>query len=131
MAFAVGDKAVHPAHGVGEITAIEERRLGAGIKNFYILKKYNFSDLYALYVGHLADRMANNRKFASGWGDVGGFSRAEVAKMQRQFEAEGHDVGGADGLVGFKTRTTIGRWQEKGRRKITCMPDTRMVRSIH
>ncbi len=38
MAFAVGDKAVHPAHGVGEITAIEERRLGAGIKNFYILK---------------------------------------------------------------------------------------------
>lgn len=38
MTFTIGDKAVHPAHGVGEITAIEERKLGAATKNFYILK---------------------------------------------------------------------------------------------
>ncbi len=99
-------------------------------ENFYILKKYNFSDLYALYVGHLADRMANNKKFASRWGDVGGFSRADVRKMQLAMEREGYDVGGADGLVGFKTRTATGLWQEKSGQPATCFPDAKMVRNI-
>jgi lytic murein transglycosylase len=99
-------------------------------ENFYILKKYNFSDLYALYVGHLADRMANNRKFASGWGDVGGFSRADVRRMQLAMERQGYDVGGADGLVGFKTRIATGIWQAKAGQKSTCFPDAAMVRSI-
>ncbi len=35
--FKVGDKAVHPAHGVGEITSIEDREIGGSKKNFYIL----------------------------------------------------------------------------------------------
>ncbi|MCP4380513.1 MAG: lytic murein transglycosylase [Hyphomicrobiales bacterium] len=99
--------------------------------NFHVIKDYNYSDLYALYVGHLADRFGNNRPFGSKWSKVGGFSRADVAAMQRQFEAQGHDVGGADGLVGFKTRVTVGRWQEQNGDKVTCLPDARMVRSIH
>jgi CarD family transcriptional regulator len=36
--FEVGDKAVYPAHGVGEITGIESRAIGAHTKNFYVLK---------------------------------------------------------------------------------------------
>jgi lytic murein transglycosylase len=99
-------------------------------ENFYILKKYNFSDLYALYVGHLADRMAENRQFASAWGDVGGFSRADVRRMQLAMEREGYDVGGADGLVGFKTRVATGLWQTKAGQKPTCFPDAAMVRGI-
>jgi lytic murein transglycosylase len=99
-------------------------------ENFYILKKYNFSDLYALYVGHLADRMAENRQFASAWGHVGGFSRADVRRMQLAMEREGYDVGGADGLVGFKTRVASGLWQTKAGQKPTCFPDAAMVRGI-
>jgi CarD family transcriptional regulator len=38
MKYKVGDKAVHPAHGVGEITAIEERRIAGHTKQFYIIK---------------------------------------------------------------------------------------------
>jgi CarD family transcriptional regulator, regulator of rRNA transcription len=37
-AFEVGDMAVYPAHGVGEITAIEKRSLGGTERQFYILK---------------------------------------------------------------------------------------------
>ena len=37
-AFKVGDKAVYPAHGVGEITAIQKRTLGGKERAFYILK---------------------------------------------------------------------------------------------
>jgi CarD family transcriptional regulator len=36
--FVVGDKAVHPAHGVGEVTAIEEREIGGTRTTFYILR---------------------------------------------------------------------------------------------
>ena len=34
----MGDKAVHPAHGVGEVTAIEQREIGGTRTVFYILK---------------------------------------------------------------------------------------------
>jgi CarD family transcriptional regulator len=36
--FQVGDKAVHPAHGVGEVTAIEQREIGGTKTTFYILR---------------------------------------------------------------------------------------------
>jgi CarD family transcriptional regulator, regulator of rRNA transcription len=36
--FQVGDKAVHPAHGVGEVTAIEQREIGGTRTTFYILR---------------------------------------------------------------------------------------------
>ena len=26
-------------------------------KNYFVIKEYNFSDLYVLFVGHLSDRM--------------------------------------------------------------------------
>ena len=34
----MGEKAVHPAHGVGEVTGIEEREIGGTRANFYILR---------------------------------------------------------------------------------------------
>ena len=36
--FEIGDKAVHPAHGVGEVTSIEKREIAGSKKSFYILK---------------------------------------------------------------------------------------------
>jgi CarD family transcriptional regulator len=36
--FVVGDKAVHPSHGVGEVTGIEEREIGGTRAKFYILR---------------------------------------------------------------------------------------------
>lgn len=38
MEFKIGDKAVHPAHGVGEVTAIEKKSIAGNDKQFYILK---------------------------------------------------------------------------------------------
>ena len=36
--FKIGDNAVYPAHGVGEITDIQDRNLGGKERSFYILK---------------------------------------------------------------------------------------------
>ncbi|HJK90690.1 MAG TPA: CarD family transcriptional regulator [Polyangiaceae bacterium LLY-WYZ-15_(1-7)] len=38
MKFEIGDNAVHPAHGVGEVTSIEEKKIAGSAKHFYILK---------------------------------------------------------------------------------------------
>jgi len=99
--------------------------------NFYVLKDYNNSDLYALFVGHVGDRIAYGvGDFAGRWGDVGGLMRSDVAAMQRGLEALGHDVGGADGLAGFKTRRSIGAWQQANGRASTCFPDAGLVRAL-
>lgn len=99
--------------------------------NFYRLKDYNESDLYALFVGHGGDRiMYGDMHFAEGWKNVGGLSRADVAAMQRALERQGFDVGGADGLVGFKTRRSIGQWQQQAGMKPTCFPDRDLTARI-
>ena len=100
-------------------------------ENFYALKEYNFSDLYALYIGHLGDRFGDNQRMRTGWEKVGGFSRGDVRAMQDQLVAEGHDVGRADGLVGFKTRIAVGLWQARKGQQPTCFPDARLIQSIH
>lgn len=95
--------------------------------NFYVLKDYNMSDLYALFVGHIGDRIQyGGGDFSARWGAVGGLYRSDVAAMQRALEALGHDVGGADGLPGFRTRRSIGRWQQANGRAATCFPEQAM-----
>lgn len=99
--------------------------------NFYVLKEYNESDLYALFIGHGADRIAHgDRSFAGRWGKVGGLYRSDIAAMQRGLERLGYDVGGADGLPGFRTRRSIGEWQEKNGRAATCFPDAGLVSAL-
>lgn len=99
--------------------------------NFYAIKSYNESDLYSLFIGHVGDRIAHGAGgFSQGWGAVGGMYRSDVAAMQKALEAKGYDVGGADGLPGFKTRRSIGDWQTKHGMKPTCFPEKALVGSI-
>ncbi|TJW16530.1 MAG: lytic murein transglycosylase [Mesorhizobium sp.] len=99
--------------------------------NFYVLKQYNTSDLYALFIGHGADRIAHgDSNFSGSWGAVGGLYRSDIAALQRTLEAKGYDVGSADGLPGFKTRRSIGKWQASTGRVATCFPDADLVSAL-
>ncbi|MFD0917616.1 lytic murein transglycosylase [Pseudahrensia aquimaris] len=98
--------------------------------NFYVLKQYNESDLYALFVGHLADRMAGGKAFRGRWQDLPSYTRAEVKRMQDVLVAQGYDVGGADGLIGYKSRNAIGKWQNKVGRAATCFPSRETIKAI-
>lgn len=99
--------------------------------NFYVLKEYNTSDLYALFIGLSADRIAHgDRRFSGEWGAVGDLYRSDIAAMQRALEKKGYDVGSADGLPGFKTRRSIGEWQQKNGRAATCFPDEGLVKAV-
>ncbi len=99
--------------------------------NFYVLKDYNMSDLYALYVGHVGDRIAYGMgDFEGRWRDPGRVMRSDIARMQQALEGMGHDVGGVDGLPGFKTRRSIGRWQEATGQRATCFPDGGVISAL-
>ncbi len=92
--------------------------------NFYVIKEYNNSDLYALFIGNLADRIAYGAgPFKAEWSNVGSMLRSDVLAMQKALVAKGYDVGKADGLAGFKTRRSLGDWQAKNGLKPTCFPD--------
>ena len=96
-----------------------------------MLKQYNESDLYALFVGHAGDRIEwGSGRFKAAWGRVDTLYRSEIAAMQRVLEGKGYDVGGADGLPGFKTRRSIGDWQQKNGRQPTCFPSKALIGAI-
>jgi lytic murein transglycosylase len=96
--------------------------------NFHVLKSYNESDLYALFIGHLADRYGRNRPFVTPWTAKAGFTRRAVQRMQDKLVRLGYDVGGADGLVGFKTRIATGQWQRRHKLTPSCFPDRSLVK---
>ncbi|MGB8817249.1 MAG: lytic murein transglycosylase [Rhizobiaceae bacterium] len=99
--------------------------------NFYVIKNYNISDLYALFIGHVADRINGGAAgFAAPWGKVSGLSRGDIAAMQNRLVALGYDVGKADGLPGFKTRRSIGDWQAKNGLPATCFPDVALKKVL-
>ena len=100
-------------------------------QNFYVLKEYNESDVYALFVGHVGDRIRYGvGDFTGGWQRLNDLSRTGITAMQRRMEERGFDVGGADGLIGHKTRRSIGQWQEQNRASATCYPDNELISAI-
>jgi len=97
--------------------------------NFSVLKLYNNSDVYAIFVGHVADMIAYNAPvdFVGDWKPVERFSRDRIQRFQEVLVAQGHDVGKVDGLVGFKTRQTIGKEEKKLGLPPTCYPSHALV----
>src|SRR6266436_3340913 len=52
-------------------------------KNYFVIKEYNFSDLYVLFVGHLSDRMKSPLPFATPWSASTQLRTADVEAMQQ------------------------------------------------
>jgi lytic murein transglycosylase len=98
--------------------------------NFYVLKQYNESDVYALFIGHLADRLRGGSALTGAWAPVAAMKRGEIQGMQEGLRAQGYDVGKVDGLVGFATRTAVGQWQAKHQRPETCFPDAALIQAL-
>jgi lytic murein transglycosylase len=91
-------------------------------KNYYVLKDYNYSDLYVLFVGHLSDRIAGGQPFQTPWSKNGQLKSAEVELMQKKLTALGFYKDKLDGKAGMLTRAALGAYQKKNRMKIDCWP---------
>jgi peptidoglycan hydrolase-like protein with peptidoglycan-binding domain len=68
--------------------------------------------------------------FAAGWQTTDAMTRGGILALQTRLQADGHDVGRADGLIGFATRTAIGLWQARRGRADTCFPDAALIREL-
>ena len=99
-------------------------------KNYFVIKEYNFSDLYVLFVGHLGDRMLNPQPFATPWSASSQLRSADVEAMQRHLTRIGlyHDK--LDGKAGMQTRAALGAYQKSARLKVDCWPSQAVLRSI-
>jgi lytic murein transglycosylase len=100
--------------------------------NFSVLKLYNNSDVYAIFVGHVADMIAANApvKFEGAWQPVERLPRDRIQRFQEVLVARGYDVGKVDGLAGFKTRAAIGLTEKKLGLPLTCYPSQRLVDAV-
>jgi hypothetical protein len=91
-------------------------------KNYFVIKDYNFSDLYVLFVGSLADRIREGRGFEAPWGKVAQMRSTEVAEMQRHLADFGLYRDKIDGKAGMKTRAALGKFQKTAHLKLDCWP---------
>jgi lytic murein transglycosylase len=77
-------------------------------KNFDAIYSYNAAESYALAIAHLADRLRGSNPIVTPWPtDDRGLSRAERKEVQELLIRLGYDIGGADGMIGAKTRAAI------------------------
>jgi lytic murein transglycosylase len=99
-------------------------------KNYFVIKEYNFSDLYVLFVGHLADRMLSPLPFATPWSASTQLRTADVEAMQRGLTRIGLYADKVDGKAGMQTRAALGAYQKKAGLKVDCWPSEAVLRSI-
>ncbi|WP_375411513.1 lytic murein transglycosylase [uncultured Bradyrhizobium sp.] len=99
-------------------------------KNYFVIKEYNFSDLYVLFVGHLSDRIVSPRPFATPWSASSQLRTTAVEAMQRHLTRIGLYSDKLDGKAGMKTRAALGAYQKSASLKVDCWPSEAVLRAM-
>jgi lytic murein transglycosylase len=92
------------------------------LRNYYVIKEYNFSDLYVLFVGHLSERINDPRPFEAAWSKNAQLRSAEVESMQKTLTRLGLYKDKIDGKAGMLTRSALGAYQKANHLKVDCWP---------
>jgi lytic murein transglycosylase len=129
---AVGD---FPAHALDQSAFILAPAGAYGpaflaLENFMVLKRYNMSDLYALFVGNLGDRISGGGDFAVAWADIQQLSARGIETIQERLQALGYAVAKIDGKAGMNTRSLIGTYQKANGLKIDCWPTEALLTHV-
>lgn len=83
------------------------------LKNFFVIKRYNSSDFYALAVGVLADQIAGHEGMVQKWvRPKGALDLAGKSEVQTLLQAKGYYTGKIDGSIGSGSRKAIKEWQK-------------------
>ncbi|MDR6954684.1 lytic murein transglycosylase [Ancylobacter sp. 3268] len=98
--------------------------------NYFVLKSYNFADLYVLYVGHLADRIEDDRPFARDWQQIALVKTSDLEFMQKVLTREGFYNEKIDGKAGMKTRAALGAYQKANGLNLDCWPDAAVLKHM-
>ena len=99
-------------------------------KNYFVIKEYNFSDLYVLFVGHLSDRITDPKPFATPWSASKQLRSSDVEAMQQHLTRIGLYADKVDGKAGMKTRAALGAYQKSAGLKVDCWPSETLLRAM-
>jgi len=98
--------------------------------NYFVIKEYNFSDLYVLFVGHLSDMIGGAPPFATPWSASTQLRTADVEAMQRRLTNAGFYADKIDGKAGMKTRAAVGAYQKAAGLKVDCWPSSAVLQAL-
>jgi hypothetical protein len=77
-------------------------------ENFAVIKRYNNSDVFALAVGHLADRARGGGPIRTAWpANDPQLSRGQRIALQKKLKELGHTVNDLEGRIDFDLRDAI------------------------
>lgn len=97
-------------------------------ENYKVIRRYNMSDLYATFVGHLSDRIAGGGDFSKPWRGIKQLTEREVAEIQQKLTDLGFAVDKVDGKIGSNTRLNIGLFQRAQKMPVDCWPSEPVLR---
>lgn len=92
------------------------------LENFQVIRRYNTSDLYATFVGNLADRIAGGGDFVTPWQDIGPQRTRIIRGVQTGLQKAGYAIDKIDGFIGSGTRREAGQYQVRNGLKVDCWP---------
>lgn len=96
--------------------------------NFRAIKSYNNSDLYAIGIGHLSDRLAGGGPIRGSFPpDRFGLTKEQRISLQEKLTARGYDTGGTSGVIGPKSRAAISAYQQTSGLEITGNPSPELL----
>ncbi len=99
-------------------------------QNFLAIKAYNASELYALFVGHLADRIGGAKRFTKPWAKVTQTGSADVETLQLKLKQLNVYDDKIDGKAGSRTRAAVGAYQKTHGLQQDCWPGASVISHI-
>jgi lytic murein transglycosylase len=99
--------------------------------NFFVIKRYNNADSYALAVGLLADRLAGRPDLSRPWPtDITLLTQVQVKDLQTALNTLGYNAGAVDGVIGRGTRGALQRFQKDKGFVADGFPTTDMLNQV-
>ena len=101
------------------------------LRNFFVLKRYNNSDFYALAVGLLSDRLAGKKGMVQAWPRPAGSLRGEEKfELQELLQKQGLYSGAIDGHLGPATAKAIRGYQQDRGLPVDGKPTRQLLQSL-
>lgn len=80
--------------------------------NFFVIKRYNNADSYALAIGLLADRLAGRPEMTRPWPtEIQMLTQQQARDLQAGLNKLGFSAGSIDGIIGRGTRAALQKFQ--------------------
>jgi len=98
-----------PATGLRASVIVPQGRNGPAFMaypNYSVLFEWNQSFVYVTTAAYFATRLEGAPVYDAGNPDPG-LNQAQMRQLQERLRAMGHDVGGADGILGARTRAAV------------------------